>query len=236
MDGKDVSSGCLLVAAPLKLCAGQRWPVRGAPTRPRVTHTPTSPRSPQSHPGLTRAGPAFLPGSAARGQSPARAWPGAVGAGRVHRERGRMRDAGCRRCSQWRRGKMGWCHGNSQWRREAGRPAAAGIRAPARSGVRARAPVGRGANPCGRGGASCPPTGRGRAQRPGGLASQPGYCSRAVRGQGAGVAGRGAPQRWEGPARGSAGAAPGSPARGGRGDGWSAPSPPPCRTARLDPL
>ena len=56
------------------------------------------------------------------GQSPVWASSGgaaAQDAGRDHRERRKMRD-GCRRGGQWRRGKMGWCHGNSQWRHGAG--------------------------------------------------------------------------------------------------------------------
>lgn len=47
--------------------------------------------------------------------------------GRQHRGSGRWarpplagEDAGCRRCGQWKRGKTGWCHGNSQWRSGAG--------------------------------------------------------------------------------------------------------------------
>lgn len=42
-------------------------------------------------------------------------------------------DAGCRHRGQWKRGKTGWCHGNSQWRPGAG--PGGGRRA---SGLRAR--------------------------------------------------------------------------------------------------
>lgn len=58
--------------------------------------------------GRTKASAGLAGGAATRG------------AGRDHRERGRMRDAGCTRGDQWRRGKTGWCHGNSQWRPGAG--------------------------------------------------------------------------------------------------------------------
>lgn len=57
------------------------------------------------------------------GQSPVPACPGgaaAPGAGRDHRERGRMRDAGCSCRGQSQRGKKAWCHGNSQWRPQGG--------------------------------------------------------------------------------------------------------------------